>query len=262
MSLNRIRNALIGVSCTILTGCAAVGTEPNPVDPWEGSNRNVYAVNEAVDKAVFRPIAEVYAFLVPQPIRTCVHNVFVNMTEPWAGFNSLLQERGHDAINTMGRFILNTTFGVAGCIDLASISGQPRIPNDFGVTLGVWGVPSGPYVVLPFLGASTVRDGMADIANLYGNQIITIGLINDVPLRNTLWGLEIVSRREALLPASKMVDSTAIDPYSFIRDAYLQRRAAMIRGNLEQPEQALPVYEDFEDDDDASSTAPTEEKKP
>lgn len=241
----KFRSVLAGLTCTVLAGCAAVGTEPNPADPWEGSNRNMYAINDAVDRAVFRPVAEVYSFLVPRPVRTCVHNVFVNITEPWSGFNSILQERGHDGINTLGRFLLNSTAGIGGCIDVASMTGQPRIANDFGITLGVWGVPSGPYVVLPFIGASTVRDGFADIANLYGNQLITIGLIKDVPLRNSLWGLEVVSRREALLPISKTVDSTALDPYSFIRDAYLQRREAMIRGNLQEAEQ-LPDYEDFE----------------
>ena len=240
---NRTRSVLAGLSCTVLAGCAAVGTEPNPADPWEGSNRNMYAINDAVDRAVVRPIAELYSFMVPRPVRTCIHNVFVNITEPWSGFNSILQERGHDGINTFGRFLLNTTMGVGGCIDVASMNGQPRISNDFGVTLGVWGVPSGPYLVLPALGSSTVRDGIAEIPNLYGNQLITIGLIKDVPLRNTLWGLEFVSRRDALLPVSKMVDSTALDPYSFIRDAYLQRREAMIRGNLQQAEQ-LPDYED------------------
>lgn len=245
MSTVQFRNVLAGLACSVLAGCAAVGNEPNPADPWEGSNRNMYAINDAVDKAIVRPVTELYAFLVPRPVRTCVLNIFVNITEPWSGLNSILQERGHDGINTLGRFLLNSTAGIGGCIDVASTTGQPRIANDFGITLGVWGVPSGPYLVLPIIGPSTVRDGLSDIPNLYGNQIITIGLINDVALRNSLWGLEFVARRDALLPISKTVDSTALDPYSFIRDAYLQRREAMIRGNLQDAEQ-LPDYEDFE----------------
>src|SRR5690606_22561153 len=127
----------------------------------------------------------------------------------------------------------------------------------FGITLGVWGVPSGPYLVLPILGPSTVRDGIGDIANLYGGQLVTIGMINDVPVRNTLWGLEFVSRREALLPVSKMVDNTALDPYSFVRDAYLQRRQAMVRGNLIPTTDNLPEYEDDDFGDDVSEPAST-----
>jgi len=257
MLLSRIRSALVSASCIALAGCAAVGTEPNPVDPWEGTNRKIYAFNDTLDKAVIRPITELYAFMVPQPIRTCIFNAFTNMTEPWVGFNSLLQERGHDAINTWGRFLFNTTMGIGGCIDVASMNGQPRIPNDFGITLGVWGVPSGPYLVLPILGPSTVRDGIGDIANLYGGQLVTIGMINDVPVRNTLWGLEFVSRREALLPVSKMVDNTALDPYSFVRDAYLQRRQAMVRGNLIPTTDNLPEYEDDDFGDDVSEPAST-----
>ena len=241
----QIRRLLAASVCLTLAGCAAVGTEPNPADPWEGSNRNMYAVNDAVDKAIIRPVAELYSFLIPRPVRTCVNNVFVNITEPWSGLNSIMQERGHEGINTFGRFLLNTTAGIGGCIDVASMNGLPRVSNDFGVTLGVWGVPSGPYLVLPLIGSSTIRDGVGDLANLYGNQIVTIGLIKDVPLRNSLWGLEFVSRRDALLPISKTVDSAALDPYSFVRDAYLQRREAMIRGNIVEA-QDLPDYEDFE----------------
>lgn len=245
MSTFRMRGVLAGLVCAALTGCAAVGPEPDPADPWESGNRTVFAVNDAVDKAIVRPVSELYAFLVPSPIRTCVHNAFINLTEPWAGVNSLLQDRGHDAVNTWGRFLFNSTMGLGGCIDVATMNGQPRIPNDFGITLGVWGVPSGPYVVLPIIGSSTVRDSVALVPDLYGNQLATVGLINDVPLRNTLWGLEFVSRREALLPVSKVVDSTALDPYIFVRDAYLQRREAMIREKLGIAEE-LPNYEDDE----------------
>lgn len=243
MFKSRIRVLLTGLAGLILSGCAAVGTEPNPADPWEGSNRNVFAVNDAIDKAVIRPVTEVYAFFIPSPVRTCVNNVFLNIVEPWSGFNSLLQDRGHDAVNTLGRFLLNSTMGVGGCIDLASLKGQPRIQNDFGITLGVWGFDSGPYLVLPILGSSTVRDGLGTIADLYGAQLATVGQINDVPVRNTLWGLDFLSRRDALLPVSKTIDRTALDPYSFIRDAYLQRRSATIRERLRIAEE-LPNYED------------------
>jgi phospholipid-binding lipoprotein MlaA len=135
--------------------------------------------------------------------------------------------------------------GLGGCIDVASMNGQPRIANDFGITLGVWGLPQGPYLVLPIIGSSSVRDGAGDVVNLAGNQLDTIGMIRNVPLRNSIWGLEFVVRREALLTVSKTVDSTALDPYSFIRDAYLQRREAQVLGEADA--QALPDYEDYED---------------
>jgi phospholipid-binding lipoprotein MlaA len=140
--------------------------------------------------------------------------------------------------------MFNTTMGIGGCIDVASMNGQPRISNDFGVTLGVWGIPQGPYLVLPIVGSSSVRDGFGEIVNFAGNQLDTIGMIPNVPVRNSLWGLEVVVRREALLQVSETVDRTALDPYSFIRDAYLQRRTALVSGQSDA--QSLPDYEDYE----------------
>ena len=135
--------------------------------------------------------------------------------------------------------------GLGGCIDIASETGAKRIPNDFGVTLGVWGVGSGPYIVLPILGPSSPRDGVGRLAGLYVGQVEFVGLINDVNLRNSLYGFQVIQRREALLDATDIVDKTALDPYSFVRDAYLQRNRAQVAGNNELAEK-LPQYEDFE----------------
>lgn len=236
---------LLLVLVAVLTGCASTKGPENPADPWEGMNRNVYAFNDVVDKTILSPVAQLYAFVTPRPVRTCIRNMYMNIGEIWSAINSALQQRHVDAINTMGRFMMNTTLGVGGCIDVASMNGQPRIENDFGVTLGVWGVPQGPYLVLPILGASSVRDGVGSGVDLVGNQIDTIGMISNVPLRNSLWGLEVVVRREALLEVRETIDRTALDPYSFIRDAYLQRRAAQVKG--EAAAQELPDYEDYED---------------
>lgn len=237
---------MLAIAATgLLVGCAGTTVPPNPEDPWEGMNRGTYAFNDAIDRAVFRPVAELYAFVTPRPVRTCIRNVYLNIGEIWSMINSNLQQRHVDAINTTGRFLLNTTMGFGGCIDVASTRGQPRIQNDFGVTLGVWGVPQGPYLVLPFLGASTVRDGVGTGVDFVGNQLDTIGLIPNVRLRNSLWGLEVVVRREALLTVSKTVDSTALDPYSFVRDAYLQQRQALVSG--QEDAQELPDYEDYGD---------------
>lgn len=245
MAMTQFKRLILMASVLLASGCAGTQGTQNPADPWEGMNRGTFAFNEAVDDAVFTPIAELYAFITPRPVRTCILNMYLNLGEIWSMINSNLQQRHVDAINTTGRFLLNTTMGLGGCIDVASMNGQPRIDNDFGVTLGVWGVPQGPYLVLPFLGASSVRDGVGTGVDLVGNQLDTIGQIPNVRLRNSLWGLEVVVRREALLTVTETVDRTALDPYSFIRDAYLQRRAALVSN--EPDAQALPDYEDYAD---------------
>lgn len=217
-------------SGALLAGCASV-PHPNPDDPWESYNRSMYTVNDAIDRAVLKPIATGYQTVTPWPVRTCVHNVFNNLWDVWSAFNSFIQGRGHDFVNTFGRVLFNTTMGLGGCIDVASMNGARRIPNDFGVTLGVWGFGSGPYVVLPLLGPSTARDGVATAISFASPVSPTsfIFAINDVPVRNSIVGLYIIDTRANLLDADKLVDQIALDKYSFIRDAYLQRRRALVQ---------------------------------
>ena len=238
---------------TLLSGCAThtLGT-PNANDPLEASNRAVFELNDAVDRAVFKPVAQAYAFAVPQPVRSCINNIFLNLGDVWSWFNSTLQGRQVDALNTFGRVLLNSTMGLGGCLDLASQTGAKRIPNDFGVTLGVWGLESGPYLVLPIIGSSTLRDGAGRAVDLYVNQVGYGSLINNIDLRNSLYGLEAVERRETLLELTDTIDRTALDRYSFIRDAYLKRRIAQVAGSSAQAEKP-PNYEDDE-------PAPTAEK--
>lgn len=239
------KTPLIGL-LLVLGGCATQPvTNPIAADPWESSNRAVFQFNDTVDKAIFKPVAQAYAFVTPQPVRTCIHNIFSNIGDIWAGVNSSLQGRHIDAINTFGRVMLNTTLGLGGCLDLASTTGATRIPNDFGVTLGVWGISSGPYIVLPLIGASTVRDGTGLIADAYVNQVGWGHMISDISVRNSLYGLEVVQRREALLDVTDTVDRTALDRYSFIRDAYLKRRTVQVNGPLTEAEN-LPDYQDDE----------------
>lgn len=239
------KTPLIGL-LLVLGGCATQpATHPIAADPWESSNRAVFQFNDTVDKAIFKPVAQAYAFITPQPVRTCIHNIFSNIGDIWAGVNSSLQGRHIDAINTFGRVMLNTTLGLGGCLDLASTTGATRIPNDFGVTLGVWGISSGPYIVLPLIGASTVRDGTGLIADAYVNQVGWGHMISDISVRNSLYGLEVVQRREALLDVTDTLDRTALDRYSFIRDAYLKRRAVQVNGPLTEAEN-LPDYQDDE----------------
>jgi phospholipid-binding lipoprotein MlaA len=236
-----------------LAGCAV--QNPNPRDPWEGFNRGVYTFNDKVDRAVLRPIAVGYTTVTPQPVQSCIHNVFNNVGDIWSAANSMLQGRGHDFVNTLGRFLFNTTLGVGGCFDVATANGAKRIPNDFGTTLGVWGFGQGPYLVLPLWGSSTVRDGVGLVGDFTGNQWTSVGAIDNVPVRNSLYGLEVVDRRASLLDASDTVDRVALDPYSFVRDAYLQRRDAMVLGKHAGDADHLPVYDDGDDDDAGASPA-------
>ncbi len=245
--------ALSIAAVMVMAGCATHPTgRPNDADPLESSNRAVYNFNDTIDRTILTPVAEAYRFITPQPVRTCINNIFLNLGDVWSGLNSFMQGRQEDALNTMGRVLLNTTAGLGGCLDLASTTGAKRIPNDFGVTLGVWGISSGPYLVLPLIGSSTLRDGVGKGVDLYVGQVEFGSLVQNVNFRNSVYGLELVERREALLDVTETVDRTALDPYSFIRDAYLQRRKAQVMGQNAAAEK-LPEYEDFED-------APADEK--
>jgi len=244
--------AACAATAAVLTGCATstphLATLKNPADPWETINRKIYQFNDEFDRGITRPIAEFYTFITPAPARNCVHNIFANLGDVWSAFNSLLQGRGHDFVNTLGRVLLNTTMGVGGCFDVHTANNGTRIRNDFGTTLGVWGVGAGPYVVLPFVGPSTIRDGVGLATDTLANPL-TVGAINDVPVRNSLYGVQVVDTRASFLTASNLVDDTALDAYSFVRDAYLQRRNSMVWRRTGVAE-ALPDYGDEDDHHD------------
>lgn len=246
-----------------VAGCAHV-PNPNPNDPWESYNRTMFAFNDTVDKAFLKPIAQGYEAVVPEPARTCVHNVFNNMKDVWSSFNSFLQGRPFDGINSFGRVLMNSTLGIGGCIDVASMKGVPRVVNDFGITLGVWGFEPGPYVVLPFLGASNLRDGTSTLAWMaydYSPPYAPIFAIDNIPVRNSIIALAVIDMRASLLSADAMVNRIALDRYAFIRDAYIQRRAALVQGQYADPNttrRGLPKYEnnntlpDYSIDEDTS----------
>lgn len=259
MSMSTLsRFAAAGLACAVTAGCAAP-QHPDPRDPWEGFNRGVYSFNDTLDRFLIKPVAVAYDTVVPDPVENCVHNMFSNLGDVWAGFNSMLQGRGVDAINTWGRFLLNSTMGLGGCIDIGSQTGANKIPNDLGTTLGVWGLGQGPYLVLPILGPSSVRDGVGTAGDFFGNPLSLSNTVNNVGLRNSLYGLELIDTRADLLPVTETVQRTALDPYSFVRDAYLQRRAAMVRGEKVDAD-ALPNYNDEEDK--AAPSAKPEAAKP
>lgn len=215
--------ALLGLAAA-LGGCAT-GPGANPSDPLEPWNRGVHGFNEAVDGAVVKPVATVYAQVLPSPVRTGVSNFFGNLRDLWSFFNALLQGRPVEAAENITRFGMNTFLGLGGLLDIATEAGLERTTLDFGQTLGRWGVPSGPYLVLPFFGPSTVRDGVGLVVDTRGDAVVAV---DHVPTRNSLYTLRAVDTRSGLLRAGEVLDQAALDKYSFTRDAYLQRRASLV----------------------------------
>lgn len=240
-----VRMAAATTLTVLAAGCATV-SNPSPDDPLEGFNRSMTTFNDNIDGALIKPITLAYQDLTPQPVQSCVRNIFNNLEDVWSAANSFLQARGHDFFNTLGRVLFNTTMGLGGCFDVASKMGSQRIRNDLGITLGVWGVGSGPYLVLPIRGPSTLRDGAAIVGGFAAGVSPTTPLfqIDNIGLRNSVLGLYAVNARAGLLEADRLVDDIALDRYSFIRDAYLQRRQSMIRQRL--ADDSLPDYDDDE----------------
>jgi phospholipid-binding lipoprotein MlaA len=214
--------ALLFAACA--AGCASPGTG-TPGDPLEGPNRAIFSFNEGFDKVLLKPAATVYKKVVPEPARQCVGNVFANVNDIFVSINSLLQGKVGDAVSDACRVLVNTTVGVAGCFDVASKWGLEKHNRDFGQTFGKWGVGPGPYLVLPILGPSNFRDGIGVAINSY---LDPIWHISRVPTRNIVVSVRAVSIRADLLTAGDVLEEAALDKYSFVRDAYSQRRQGMI----------------------------------
>lgn len=195
-------------------------------DPSEGINRKIFAVNEAVDKVVVKPVAKGYKKIVPTGIRRCVSNMFDNLGTPYTAVNNVLQGKVKSAGQDIGRVLVNSVLGLGGCFDVATKFGIPKHEEDFGQTLAVWGVGSGRFVMLPGFGPSTVRDALAKPVDILANPI---GYITNIRLRNSLTGYKFVDTRTNLLEVTDTLDESALDKYSMVRDAWLQRRAAQIR---------------------------------
>ncbi len=209
----------LGLSA-LLAGCAT-GPNANPRDPLEPYNRAVFKFNDAVDNAVLEPVATGYKNIAPAPVRTGVSNFFSNLTDLWSFVNNALQLKGEGAYNSMVRFTTNTVFGLGGLIDVASEMDIDRNRQDFGLTLARWGVPAGAYVVWPLIGPSTVRDSAGFVVDWQGDLL---GSVHDMSARNSLYGLRLVNTRANLLTTTSLLETAALDKYSFTRDAYLQVR--------------------------------------
>ena len=219
-----MRTALL---CLLLvSGCATVEGERDPRDPWEGFNRGVYRFNETFDEYIAQPVARGYVAVLHQEIRTRVGNFFSNIQDLLIGANNFLQGKFEDGVNDWARFAFNSTIGLFGIHDVASdFPGLEKHNEDFGQTLGRWGAGPGPYLILPFLGSSTVRDAAGTAVDW---AVQPVGEVRPIELRNTLYGLYFVDTRAQLLEASRILEEAALDKYVFQRDAYLQRRRSLI----------------------------------
>ena len=221
-------------SALLLGGCASGG---HPRDPFESANRVVANFNEGMDTLLIKPVARTYDSIVPSPVRTGVINFFGNIGDVFIGVNNLLQGKPTAAASDFGRVVVNSTIGLVGLIDVASGLGLEKNEEDFGQTLGRWGVDTGPYLVLPFFGPRDLRDTVGLIVDL---KLDPVGNLDHVPTRNSLLALRMTSDRASLLPADKVIMEAAIDKYAYLRDAYLQRRRSLVYdGNA-------PREDDFE----------------
>ncbi|GAB3436761.1 MlaA family lipoprotein [Massilia solisilvae] len=235
MNKNRSAGALAMAGLLAIGGCAT-GPDRNPQDPLEPLNRATYRFNDALDRAVAKPVAKGYNKVVPQPVRTAVDNFFANLGDVTVMFNDFLQLRISDGMQDLARVAVNTTFGILGTIDIATPAGIERHDQDFGLTLAHYGMPSGPYLVLPLFGPSTFRDA----AGFGVDQYMAPVNQTEPATRNTLWGVDFISTRARYLNATNLLEEAALDKYLFTRDAWLGHRRAQERGGQEQE---LPEYE-------------------
>lgn len=228
MCNRRFRAAsVVGVVLVLgtLAGCAT-GPNAHPRDPLEPFNRSVFQFNEALDQAVLKPVAQGYVAAVPAPVRSGVSNFFGNLRDLWSALNAALQARAQPAVENAMRFSVNTFLGFGGLLDIATEIGIPRTTLDFGHTLGRWGVPSGPYLVLPLLGPSSVRETVALPLDRRADPVAQG--IDDIGTRNAAQALRLVDTRASLLRAGDLLEQAALDKYSFTRDAYLGRRQRQV----------------------------------
>ena len=222
MQINQLKFIFIGLlAASLLAGCA---TQSNQ-DPLEGVNRGIYKFNDVADKAIMKPVAGAYKAVLPEPVRGGVGNFFSNLGEIITVANDLLQFKFDKAMTGAGRFAINSTFGVGGLIDWASKDGIERHKEDFGQTLATWGWKDSPYLVLPLFGPSTLRDAAGELADGFAFDAVSYAEPRPRNILNLTKGID---KRAQYLPGSDLLDEAALDPYIFMRDAYMQRRNAQI----------------------------------
>lgn len=235
---------LVCLPALALADAIDVSELKNPEDPWENFNRKVFVFNDVLDRYVALPVATAYSFVTPDAVDQGVTNFFTNLLMPVTIVNDLLQLKFVAFGSDTGRFLLNTTVGVAGVIDVATLVGLAEEIEDFGQTLGYWGVKPGPYVVIPFLGGYTVRDGLS----LFPDWALSLQSgMDSIALRNSLLALEYIDKRADLIPAEQLITG---DRYIFLRDAYLQQRKYLVADGEVVDDFGEGDFDDFYDDFD------------
>ncbi len=213
----------------LLTACASIQQTERvaKIDPFERVNRAVFSFNETADEYVIKPVAEAYKFVLPEFVRTGVTNFFSNINDVLIAANNLLQGKPSNAASDIGRFLVNSTIGILGLFDVATDMGLDKNREDFGQTLGVWGVADGPYMVLPFFGASNARDTVGLVVDIETDFMLNTNKL-DSDEKLAVNGLRVVNRRADLLDAGQLLEDAAFDKYSFVRDGYIQRRRSQV----------------------------------
>lgn len=242
MLIKKLKLLLAVTALGLLSACASQANK----DPLEGLNRGVYKFNDVADKVVAKPVAKAYKYITPSPIRTGVSNFFANLGNFGSIFNNLFQFKFSNAMSEAGRFVINTTVGLGGFIDVAAMDKIPTYKEDFGQTLGHWGLGQGAYLVVPFIGPSTLRDMSGFVVDTIAFDPVTYQHNGGrVATSNTLRGASLINTRTNLLEASDILDEAALDPYAFMRDAYLQRRENQLADG-DVSKQNKPQDSDFE----------------
>lgn len=231
--------AAFGLALAVVQGCAT-GPNANPEDPLEPFNRTVFNFNDGVDRAILKPVATAYRDVTPSPVRTGVTNFFGNISDVWSLVNNVLQFKPKESVETLMRVSFNTIFGFAGVLDIATEMRLEKHQEDFGQTLGYWGIGPGPYVVLPLLGPSNVRDTVGAAVDL---ETDLVSRTDRVPVRNSLSVLRVINTRAKYLSAGDLLEQAALDKYSFTRDLYMQRRESLVRDNAPEDEERYDLPE-------------------
>ena len=242
----------------VLQGCATAPADNSaavlrPIDPYERFNRTIFTFNENLDRTVVKPVASTYRDITPAPIRKGVTNFFGNISDMLSFLNTALQLKPAEATDNLFRVTVNTFWGIGGIFDVASEMNIPRHSEDFGQTLGYWGIKSGPYLVLPALGPSTLRDSFGRLVDVAVDPVSSLG---NVAGRNSLTGLRLVDTRANFLSAGDVLDQAALDKYTFSREIYLQRRRALIGSDTQEKEERYDLPESASPADAPAKPAP------
>lgn len=249
MAAPRHRYAVLFLAALLGSGCASVPEDQRVAhDPWERMNRSLYGFNDVVDRATLKPVAKGYRKIVPEPVRRSVGSFSRNLGTPRSSLNNFLQGKGEAGFSELARFLINSTFGIAGLFDIATAGGLAAQPEDFGQTAAVWGVPPGPFVMLPFLGPQTLRDALMMPLDLQADPLYRY---DDASVRDPLNVLRIIDLRAQILPLEDLLADSP-DKYVTLRESYLQNREFEVYdGNPPQEDDYFDEFleEDFEDED-------------